>query len=397
MKIRKFGFTLVELLVVITIIGVLVGLTISGVSAARERARRLACENNLRMLGLAGELYESKKGRYPGYVEEFGFFSGGVDPSSETGASVVSHRKLGTWAVTLLPGLDAQPVYEHWTEDRYPILSDSSDATADDFSGIGFHPLAAPNLAIMQCPSNPVSSGQQGKNSYAMNNGMCHLRPDGSSIAGVTFLSSQDRNNGIGNSKYNMTAVNASTGVGSSGSTGPNVRFDDLKDGAGNTLLFTENLQALPWHRAGLINGDDLKSSTLPNPYDVVFDANVSPIAESARYIHGVVWHYEDHAVGSGASPVWNSNVGENPVSVATLHRINGGGSTVSDDKFNKVIQTVQDARDLARPSSAHVGGVNAVNADGTIRFITDDIDYRIYQAMLTPRGKSSDVPWNEF
>jgi len=54
-------------------------------------------------------------------------------------------------------------------------------------------------------------------------------------------------------------------------------------------------------------------------------------------------------------------------------------------------------AADLARPSSAHVDGVNVSMADGGSRFIADSIDYRVYQALLTPRGKSSDVPWPEF
>jgi hypothetical protein len=52
---------------------------------------------------------------------------------------------------------------------------------------------------------------------------------------------------------------------------------------------------------------------------------------------------------------------------------------------------------DLARPSSAHTDGVNTGMADGGTRFILDSIDYRVYQALLTPRGKSSDVPWPEF
>src|SRR5439155_19246117 len=62
---RRRAFTLVEMLVVISIIAVLAALLLPAVNMAREAGRRASCSNSMRNLALAAQQFDSAKGYYP--------------------------------------------------------------------------------------------------------------------------------------------------------------------------------------------------------------------------------------------------------------------------------------------------------------------------------------------
>ena len=62
---RPAGFSLVELLAVVAIVGLLISLTLPAVQTARESARRSACSNNLRQVGIAIANYEAARRWFP--------------------------------------------------------------------------------------------------------------------------------------------------------------------------------------------------------------------------------------------------------------------------------------------------------------------------------------------
>ncbi|MEM7314356.1 MAG: DUF1559 domain-containing protein, partial [Planctomycetota bacterium] len=112
-RLRRRAFTLVELLVVITIIGILTGLILNGVAASRRAAARMTCGNHQRQIALSAINYEAAQKKWPaGRIgcddsgkdcPDFKICPGDLSPKQKSGASGF---------VSLLPFLEEQPLYD---------------------------------------------------------------------------------------------------------------------------------------------------------------------------------------------------------------------------------------------------------------------------------------------
>jgi len=147
------GFTLVELLVVITIIGILISLLLPAVQAAREAARRLQCGNNLKQLGLALHNYDTAHGCFP----PAGIGYGGCCAWYASDKSI--HNVSGL--VMLLPYLEQLPLYDAFDQTQcasnvlgWQACQAPSGTLAGDAVTSGNAKVVSTRLAIFSCPSD---------------------------------------------------------------------------------------------------------------------------------------------------------------------------------------------------------------------------------------------------
>jgi prepilin-type N-terminal cleavage/methylation domain-containing protein len=321
MKRHEHGFTLVELLVVIAIIAMLVGLLLPAVNRAREAGRRTQCINNQQQIGKGIMNYVTAKDKFPPAFS--------LQPL--TNVPNVPAVSVG-WVPPMLPYIEQNPFY---------LLFQSNTLQT----------LAKGEVDLLLCPSrNPTGSAFP--LSYVVNCGMIDVTPANISMTSPTLDYQQ---NGVFFDMftpvaYSMTSIPPVT---------TDLAYINKHDGASMTLMLSENLDALDWYTAPAIKPS---FPVTPPPQNhlapQLTDVWIGGAHAGESWWQGFTWTVPSNPLPAGYGlNMLNKNVGVTP----------------AFDISN------------ARPSSSHPGGFIVTMCSGNSRFLSEDIEYRVYCLLMAP------------
>jgi prepilin-type N-terminal cleavage/methylation domain-containing protein/prepilin-type processing-associated H-X9-DG protein len=362
---RRPAFTLIELLVVIAIIAILIGLLLPAVQKVREAAARMSCSNNLKQMALAAHNYESTYGQLPP--------PGQCDSTGSNTTTYMVHS-FGTY---ILPYIEQDNVYR---------LFDTTTPAATSYgggmlnAGALLHPQARgysytdtrfPNgqaaarqtIKTFLCPSTPVST--RDPDGYGGLDYMVIAISDieDGSVAGAetpigTRPTSSARRSLM--AKQGALSCDGRTVVG-------------ITDGASNTILLIEDAGRTHPSVGTRTESNRVMPSLSGNTANVVNNP-INGVANARRV---GAWADPD-AFGNGlsgppAGPGYGTQVLNQSASPF------GGPSTCPWTTNNCGLND--------EPFSFHTGGVNVAMADGSVRFLRDNISPLIAKALATSAG----------
>lgn len=351
---HQTGFTLVELLVVIAIIGILVALLLPAVQAAREAARRSACSNNIRQVGLALMNFEGAQGRLP------------------EGASLLDTDSQSTqfsWVTRIMPYIEEAAAFDQVDWD----LPMRERVDAGDLSHhIEFETFKCPSAeAVGPVPDAINFYGARGN--YVANAGI-----------GWLYMNDADPNQCENINPFIFLLINGQDPYGSGLNTPPKhlTKCQNLVPPAMSSMLRLGPFQVN--RRLRLAQATDGTSKTA-----AVSELLTIPGLDSRGAMHfpGTAMYMHDQAPNTTTATINNTTrrwfdytryCTETPD--APCKEQDSVGEQGNDDTWRG--QFNHTAR------SAHTGGVNVVRLDASVSFYSDDVDLSIWHALATPDGE---------
>lgn len=375
-RLRNRGFTLVELLVVIVIIGMLIAMLFPALQKVREAARKMQCGNNLKQLGTALQGYESTNHYLP--------------PSSlwarpKTGTQ---QQETWSWLVQILPYLDASTMYgtltyrrgDPWEENTTTSSSSSSNSSTGPK---GPHQTARETIMpSLLCPSSSVMSAVGGVYEGAMLAGVSQAHPGPTtsikgaltSYKGIGGLQKECLAQSISSGKPPAPYTGASfmpEGVMYPSTTGTGIRLADILDGQTNTVAVTETLEPkfARWMLgteatlAGLPSSDDKA-----DPKVAVTITKITVVTPNIFAPTGFDGNFDDNSAlqNAGTYLLYDYTKDENYYD--TTNKIKYGAS------------------------SSHNDIVNHLFADFAVRAINRKVDPAMYTFLITRGGNETYV-----
>ncbi len=338
MRNRKnpFGFTLVELLVVVTIIGILIGLLMPAVQQARESARRMSCSNNMHQLGIALHNYEATFKLLPSNKGGTGTYPGNI--WNINGPDNNNQDSLSGFPA-LLPYLEQQPLYNQIYNGFVMVGGDRNGQVAPPggpapwITWNGSYTPWRTNIATLRCPSDPGRNPTQefwmtGRTNYAF----CY----GDTVAGNWYNWSTNATRGMFQSRYQRA-------------------FRDATDGLSNTILLSEI-----GTNDGTPKVQGWAAIDCPNPDAIGGPRLVKELAINQLYrdpSRVQSWRGARWADGRPGITAFNTVLPPNSACCFPFQIAN-------DFDWGLVSAT-----------SYHPGGVHVLMGDASVKFLTDNID----------------------